>query len=378
MYEKPRGASRVRIWRADDRSGTNVELQLNGETVYDDIGLKGGLQYHYLFVAEYETRNRIERSEGIIYSETPVEAPKPIRDLSIKWNKNDGTFTAMWSKRKNHQVMLFSADRKINIQGNMVRLEDVKSWMTEIKPLREFDDGMIFTLPDGAVQYIYPIIPTGTMAIKGTEVLVANLKPFRDVEKSMSNKECIITMNWPNNVVAAKIVISNGDAKGLDDPTAEIMTVRREEYYEDRLIRIPMGKSLKKCINIFAIYEVGNKTLNSRGITIDIFSEECKKVRYSLAKAKSGYTLELSAEPDVLSIPRVAMVRVEVGIPLKKVDGEAIWSSNGPLTFNNGNCKLNIDLMGRTDIEHMRLFFVNEEDYNMFRFIHPLYGRRSD
>ncbi len=376
MYEKPQGAARVRIWRADDSGGANMEIPVNGQTVYDDIGLKGGLKYHYLFVAEYETRNKVERSQGVIFSEAPLDAPKPVRDMGISWNKADGTYTAKWSTNK--PVSLFCSEKKYTIQGNMVKMEDIRAWMKEIKPVQEYNDGARFFLPDGTVQFIYPIIQMGAMGIKGTEVMVANLKPFRDVEKNITNKDCILTMNWPDNAVSAKLVISTTDVKDFNDPTAEIMTISREEYEEDKLIRIPMGKSPKKCINMFAVYKIGTESVYSRGIVIDIYNAECKKVRYKMEASKKAASLELSTDAEAGSLPAISITRVETGIPLKKEDGEILWSSDGEVDLKDGKCKLSIDLKGHTDIEHMRVFFVNEEDYNLFRFIHPLYDRRRD
>jgi predicted RNA-binding Zn-ribbon protein involved in translation (DUF1610 family) len=375
MYEKPHGASRVRVWRADPKTQTNMELPINGATVYDDLGLKGGCTYHYLFVAEYETRNRSERSAGNIYTATTLEAPKPVRDWGITWMKNDGSYRATWSTKE--RVQLYASKKKYNIQGNMIKMEDINAWMTPIQPLQEYEDGMKFNLPDGTVQYLYPIIQVGPMGIKGNEIMVANLRPFRDVEKVMSGKDCILTMTWPPNAVAAKIVISSTDVKDLDDPTAEIMTVRKEEYDEDKMIRIPMGKAAKKCINIFAIYDVGNETLRSRGIAIDIYSAECKKVKYKIDKGGKRAELQLTTDSDIKKIPEVALVHVDEGIPLKRTDGEVIWSSGGNIEFSGGACSIPIDLSKYKDVEHIRLFFVNEEDYNLFRFIHPLYRKEA-
>ena len=376
MYEKPRGATRVRVWRGDSTTGTNVELPLNGETVYDDIGLTGGQKYHYLFVAEYETRNKVERSEGVIFSETPLDAPKPIRDMGIQWNKNDGTYTAKWKSKS--PVMLFCSEKRYAIAGNMVKMEDIKAWMNEIKTIQDYDDGAKFNLPDGTVQYIYPIIPLGNMGIKGTEVMVANLKPFRDVEKTISNKDCILTMTWPDTAISAKIVISNSVVKDYNDPTAEILTVSREEYNEDKLIRIPMGRSPKKCINIFATYNINNDILYSRGIVIDVYSGECKKIHYTLDAGKKGAVLELTADQTVSSIPPICISRVDVGIPLRKEDGEILWAAKAPISFAGGKATITISLGGHTDAEHMRVFFNSDEDYNLYRFIHPLYDRRRD
>ncbi len=376
MYEKPRGATRVRVWRTDDTvaNGNGTEIGLNGQTVYDDIGLVGGRKYTYLFIAEYEVRNRIERSQGIEYSETTVNAPKPVRDLKVKWNKADGTYTATWGTSE--PVVLYCSPKKITIPGNMVRMEDIKSWMTEVKPIMEYSDGMRFSLPDGSIQYLYPIIPRGKMGIKGTELQVANLKPFRDVEKTLSNKDCVITMAWPDDAVEAKLVISNSDAKGLDDIDAEIKTVRREEYMEEKQIRIPMGRSPKKCINIFAIYKIGEQSIPSRGIAIDVYSAETRKVRYRVVQERGSMLLDFETDRDVSSIPPIVAVQVAVGIPLKRTDGEVVWRSGGPVQLSQGKSVVTAQTPKTVDIERMRLFFENDTDYNLFRFVHPLYSRR--
>ena len=208
--------------------------------------------------------------------------------------------------------------------------------------------------------------------------MVANLKPFRDVEKTVNNKDCILTMNWPDNAIAAKIVVSTSVVKDYNDPTAEIITVSRDEYNDDKLIRIPMGKSPKKCINIFATYNINNDILYSRGIVIDVYSAECKKIRYTLDASKKEAVLDMSTDTTVTNIPPLAIVRVDEGIPLRKEDGEVLWSAKASIPFTSGRSTLRITLGGHTDVEHMRAFFVNEEDYNLYRFIHPLYNRRRD
>lgn len=375
MYEKPRGASKVRLWRSDgkDGSGIGTEIALNGATVYDDIGLVGGRKYYYLFVAEYQGRNKVERSQGVIFSETTVDAPKPVRDLKIGWNKTDGTYTAKWTTTEH--VVLYSSPKKLNLSGNMVSMDDIKSWMTEIKPMVEYMDGMKFALPDGAVQYIYPIIPRGRVGIRGTELLVANLKPFRDVEYAISNKDCIITMGWPDDAIEAKLVISNGpEIKGLNDENAEIKTVRREEYMDEKQIRIPMGKARKKCVNIFAIYKLNSDTRPSRGIAIEVNSGDSKKVRYTMSRERGGVAIDLSTEPGVYELPPMMLVQTETGIPLKRTDGEVVWRSDGPVSIQSGRGVVQATCTGLKDPKRCRLFLANDSDYYDFRFIHPLNG----
>ncbi len=378
MYEKPRGATRVRLWRSDgkDASSNGTEIGLNGQTVYDDIGLEGGKKYHYLFVAEYEGRNKVERSQGVVFSESTVDAPKPVKKMKIAWNKADGTYTASWATTE--RVLLYSSPKKIAISGNMVKMEDINAWMQEIKPITEYVDGMKFSLPDGAVQYIYPIIPRGRVGIRGTEVLLANLKPFRDVEYTISNKDCVITMGWPADAIEAKLVISNGsDARGLDDTDAEIKTVRREEYMLDKEVRIPMGRARRKCINIFAIYDLGTDTKPSRGIVLEINSGDSRKVRYTMKRERGGVVnIDLSTDPGVMTLPPMMLVQATTGIPLKRTDGEVVWRSNGPVSIQNGRSVIQVQST-MEDEKRTRLFLANDADYYDFRFVHPLYDRRS-
>ena len=146
---------------------------------------------------------------------------------------------------------------------------------------------------------------------------------------------------------------------------------------EERQIRIPMGRSAKKCINIFALYRINDEMIASRGIAVDVYSAECRKVRYTVRQEKGGMRMEFSADADVSEIPPILAVQVAEGIPLKRSDGEVIWRSHNPVQLTQGKGVLTVQCKNLEDPARMRLFFENDADYNMFRFMHPLYGRRS-
>jgi len=372
IYEKPRGASKVRLYRNDDLGSGMMEIALNGETVYDDIGLKGGLRYHYLFVTEYQNRDRIERSRGCKYAAVPLEMPPPVNNMGIK-HLEDGTFQARWSSKS--PVTLFYSPNRYTFQTILVKMDAIRSMMKEVSVIQSYNDGVRFTLPEGK-HYIYPIIPMGKNGVRGNEAIVYNVKPFRDVQMTMNNTDCIISMEWPKDAVSAKLVISSDGPKDYKDPTAEIVTVSREEYEADGIIKIPIGKSQVKHINIFAAYTADGDTLYSKGIVVTAYSVECRKVRYQLDAGKKSATLTIDAGTDLM-LPEVVIMHVVEGFPLKKGDGEMLWSSKGPVHVPGGRCKLDIDLKGHTDVEHMRLFFSNEEEYYRIKIIHPLYGRHG-
>lgn len=384
IYEKPKGCYRVRIWRKEGTTaagaGEEVEISHDGETVIDDYGLKGGVKYHYLFVAEYKNKGRIERSMGNAFSFTTTKFPEPVRDMEIRWNKNDGSFTAKWKSKEN--VILYSSPRKVNMFGRMIKLEDLNAWMKEIEPLEIYDNGMRFMLPDGAVQYIYPMIPAGKMAVRGKDIMVANLKPFRDVEKRISGHDCDITMTWPEGAESAILVVKeSAPASGPDDLDAERITMTREAYNKDKMIRIPMGSSKKRVVTLYAVYDVAGERMTSRGMSLDLYSGVCSKVRYSMSVEGSSRTetkiiLSISTEPGIKELPPMSAICVKEGIPLKIWDGEAVWSSNRPVPITGGKAVIIFTAKGQVDVSKVRLFFVNEEDYNLFRFIHPLYKEK--
>ena len=384
IYEKPKGCSRVRIWRKEGTSaagsGEEVEIQHDGETVIDDYGLKGGVRYHYLFVAEYKNKGRIERSMGSVFSFTTTKFPEPIRDMEIRWNKADGSFTAKWKSKE--RVVLYSSPRKVNMYGRMVKIDDLNAWMKEIQPLESYENGMRFFLPDGAVQYIYPMIPAGKVAVRGKDILVANLKPFRDVEKRISGNDCDVTMTWPNGAESAILVIKESAvASGPDDLDAERITITRDAYNKDKMVRIPMGSSKKRVLTLYAVYDVTGERMTSRGMSIDLYSGVSNKVRYALSvegssRTESKVVLSIDTDHGVRELPPMSAIAVKEGIPLKIWDGESIWTSNRPIPITSGKAVIVFTTKDKVDLSKVRLFFVNEEDYNVFRFIHPLYKER--
>ncbi len=382
-YQAPRGCSRVRIWRKDSAeaagTGDEVEVQHDNTGTVNDRGLRGGVKYHYLFVAEYDVNGRTERSLGVEYAAETVRYPDPVRDMEIRWNKSDGSYTARWSSSE--QVVLYSSPKRVKMFGQTVPMDDLESWMTKIEPLDLYKDGCRFELPDGAVRFVYPMIPVGRTAIRGRESMITNLRPFRDVEKRLSNNECDLSMTWPEGADTAMAVIGDR-AMNAGDPRAEKITVSREGYNTDRHIRINMGQAVKKTVTLYAVYDIEGTKMKSLGVSIDLYSGVCTKVRYTVKAdrpTRKDCTVQLAIDaPEQIQLPQMVMVAVGTGIPLKITDGETVWSSGGSVPLTGGKTVLTFTVpRERGDVRRMRLFFPNKEDYNLNRFIHPLYAEEE-
>ena len=273
-------------------------------------------------------------------------------------------------------MTLYQTSKKINFSGRTMKMDDLTAVMEEIVPLDTYNDKIRFSMSDGAVWYVYPVIQVGKTAIRGAPVCTMNLEPFRDIERRMVNKDCVITMTWPPGAIEAEFKISNSEIKDPDDPNLERRTVRRKDYEEDRQVVIPMGESVRKYIRICAKYRVEDEIMPSRPVVVSIYSVECRKVRYKASRDKRTMTFSLSADPEVKEIPAIMAVQSSERIPLRSGDGEVVWRSEGPIPFIGGTATASFQCGPQTDMERIRLFFVEEADYNLFKFIHPIYRRR--
>jgi len=377
MYERPKGCDRVRIWRKEGTTvagvGDEVEILHNGETVIFDYGLKGGVRYHYLFVAEYKFKNRTERTTGTQCSYVTPKLPEMVSSVEVRRNKSDGSFSMRWSSKE--KVVLYATTKRINRLGSMTKIEDLNTWMSKLEVAESYPDGARFFLPDGAVQFIYPAIMVGKSALVGKPCTVENLRPFRDVERRVSGGNCDITMTWPKTAESAVVIVKSSEpASSPNDLDGEKITVSREAYEKDRMIRISMGDSKKRVVTIFASYEYLGEKYCSRGMSLDVFAGIYTKVKYTMVKGTGrNIDMRFEANPDVKVIPPMAAVHVKEGIPLKIWDGENIWESKRGTPLTNGVATMSIQTESKVDLRKVRLFFTNNEDYNQFRLIHPVY-----
>ncbi len=271
-YEKPSGATRVRVWRSDgiSQSPVSTELDLNGQTVYDDLGLEDGKKYYYLFVAEYEGQSKVERSPGVVFSATTFEVSKPVRDMVIKWSKADDTYFAKWST--DERVSLYRSGEKPSFDGERIRIDWLRSRMTRVEPIATYSDGMRFSLPAG-IHYICPVIEHGDTALCGTTTIVINLKTFRKVESYLSGDVCHIRMKWPDRAVEAMAMVSDGPC-GPDNQNAATYRFTREQYLRDGDIEVSVEPPDMTNITLFAIYEDNRgQRFPSRGVEIDLSSQ---------------------------------------------------------------------------------------------------------
>ena len=382
-YVPPAGASRVRIWRKESGTpageGEEAELIHNDTGTVIDEGLEEGTTYYYLFVAEYDIDGRPERSYGSIYSGVTAVLPQPIRDLAVRWDRERACYTAEWTGPRD--AVLYYANSRDSVPGEHVSLKDLSTRMNRIEPLDSDDGQYRFTLPDATVTYICPTVTVGNTTVRGRECVVANLRPFRNLAKSVEDHVCRLTMDWPADADYAYVTI-----KGRDQDGALREWEQRtdwDEYKAKGCLEVPLKGSVRTSVTVSAEYLIDGKELRSIGITTDVYSGTWSRINYTLDtesvkgdRKKTRVVIKMSC-PGETVIPRCVMVACDGHIPLRQKDGQVIWESDDPLILVDGATVVSfVTPKDGVDLSAMRLFFADRADYDKFGFVHPVYRRK--
>ncbi len=348
-----------------------VEHEIKNSEEYDDICLRG-TTYFYHFFAEYLVDGRIELSDKNVQSASSMEMPPPVTDLRVTRSRS-GTYVARWTS--SIEAKLYRSERKLKFSSRIMMMDDVRSLMKEVVPKENYSDGIAFDMDGGAIWYLFPIIQVGKTAVRGDEVCVINLEPFKNIEKTVKDGDCIITMDWPQSALGAELRVSDSYVSDPEDPNLMVRSVSRKEYEDSRQIAVPMGKSAAKFIFIFAKYRYEDEIRLSHPTMIGVFSAACRKIRYTAARDRKGISFRLQADPEVESIPEIMAVQSDGRFPLRAGDGRTVWKSGGKVSLSGGTATVSFPAEPQMEMERMRLFFCEESNYNIFRFIHPLYRR---
>lgn len=377
-YTAPKGCSAVHIWRKEgDVNAAETELRHENIGVVEDRSLKGETEYYYLFQAEYDVNGRRVMSSGTMYHERTGAYPQPVNDMEVSWNRSDGSYSARWGS--DADVVLYAATQHRSMLGRAVPLSGIEGWMTRIEPDEAYERGCKFSIPDGAAVYVYPMIIVGKTAVRGRETMIANLRPFRDVDKRMDGSDCDLVITWPADAEAAVISVRDPDDEGTP---GETITVSKELYDRDGRVRIHMGMSNRKSVTLTAVYEINGERHESVPFTTEVYAGTSRKVRYRVTtervrEDRSKVRILMRFEcPEGGSVPRVVMVVTDRGIPLRMSDGEPLWDSGEAIELENGRAETWFTADREKAVpERMRLFFADRNAYGLCKLVHPLYGR---
>lgn len=380
VYSRPIGCTRVRIWRkaADSPMGEEDEIFHNDTGVVIDTGLQSGMLYHYLFVTEYEINGNSLRSNGTTVSGRTSELPAPVDDLSITWDRKHNCYIADWNGPEN--TALYYALSKSDLPDVHCTPKMLSENMVYIDPLESDDGKFRFKLPVTTAIYVCPVTTVGNTCIIGTECIVADLHPFKNLAHSVEDRTGKLTVTWPEDAEGLYAVVSGKNAEGREDSSE--YTISRSEYDSYGAFAFPLKGSSKTKVTVYAEYAVDDKTLRSIGRSAEVLSYRTSTIRYTLSlESVKGDRKVVRVKINFScgnrsNVPRCMMVVCDGFIPLRMDDGKVIWESDDPVILLDGSTETSfVTPKENADLAHMRLFFADKEEYNKCHFMHPIFRR---
>ena len=140
-------------------------------------------------------------------------------------------------------------------------------------------------------------------------------------------------------------------------------------------------------VSMYAVYRIDGHEVRSAPRMFTAYSGRDVKVKYKVRTEKDrGHgmvriVLDIRCpmkEDGDGSIPRVIMVLAKEGIPLRSDDGDMIWDSERPVNLDRGRAEISFQAAKEdADLERMRLFFYDTDEYWHHKIVHPLYGRSA-
>ena len=368
-FDVPKGCSRVWMCRSEGSVPASLgmgRVDLGIEGGYLDVESSGeGMSYGYLLVAEYsDGRSTPAFSKGISVVCTYEKVPEPPGNFKVQ-PKGNGTFSAAWNQCR-EECRLYSSPKRIG--GNKTATADyVRKNMSPLSFETTGQNSASFSLPPGAVLYVYPVVISGSNAAIGAEKLVHNAIPPGNVRCVYSGGRYVVTLDWPKGALAMRACYS-GDGFPSDPHEGFSVRKTKQEYDAQKKIEIP-SKDSEIFVAVFSEYPESTFS-EGRNISCSKLKEKTA-IRYSITSGLFGTKIEFSTDPALSALPEMALRVSDFGFP--RPDDEKIATvSKVDLNKGRGTFVLSKEAANAyRSSKRSGLFFANFEDYEIYTLEHP-------
>ena len=367
-FKVPRGCSRVLVFRAEgsDPAAAGVPYADVGTLSYfvDKEATDGEVDYHYKVAAEYsDGRATPYRTSGSVVRCRPRPPPKPVSDLVVTYG--GGRFIAKFTSSEDAELFISDPSRDLGMSSCMS--SDLGRSARRLGGvIKNHTGAYTFTLPPGTVGYVYAVITSGGTSVIGNGAFVSTLADVTNVRTTMDGDSCILTFQWPAGCDRIKAAMrSDRFPNGVSDFEMETL-ILPDKYARDgnARIKLPFPRTYVK---LYCLY--GAKG-SSQGVGLSLSSKgDVPVIRYSFNNSLLGRkcTCKITVSGDVKEIPAMILRGDDRSMPLKSTLGKTL--AEIPAQQMKG---FNLAVTVKSPAKHMKLFFVDSEDNNRYRLIHPL------
>lgn len=378
-FDVPEG--RVRVYCREGTApehGKGREIPLSGPHGFSDSQVQNGRLYYYRAVVEYHGADgKPVFTPGLVRSVKPELPPKPVEHLLVTFD--GGVLNLNWTPPPHGKVTVYRAAREPAWKsGTQVPLSSVGGLGL---PLQNKSDGQaVDSSPPAAPTYYVPVSVAGDIAVIGAARKFVSLPDVTNLSAEDFGHYLQLRWHWPEGCHAA-LVAWRDDASPQDasDPRASKRTISRGEYERVGGFRVenPAGKAYK--FAVFAASEAGGETVYSSGVRegsrAELRTARPIALSYTLARGRlrrSRFTLTLTAESEVGSLPELIVVAKRGDIqPLRADDGAVVASLGGTSLPADSKVPFEFQLDNVRPPVYLRAFFREPGSYRSFRIIDP-------
>lgn len=343
-WEAPQNVKSIEVWKksgpvAPLNVGDGVKITCDNKGFYDDkcVG-----ENAYLIVCNYQVKDKIVQSKGLKVVYKPYEKTTPLENVVIEaLDVNKYSFSCDEGYTGN--ISLYYANAKMPIQTNTVLkyidFNTICKGLTKIPTSLTVDGKISFTIPQGRIGQVYPIVATEQLFVVSPPHLVNTMEGM-NANHTVSNGVVSITGTLHPKASSVVVKVSN-------DKYAEKITDGGENFIFKKDVLIKQGKldiKLKtntvNYITIFVEFIEDSIKTYSQPVKLNppIDYRESVNVLYSLsykASAVKPYTVTISFEADKETVIPALLLMKGQPKPMNKTAGQ-LCEKLDPITLKKG------------------------------------------
>lgn len=354
------------------------EVALDGPHGFTDAQVQNGRLYYYRVAVEYrDAGGHPVSTPGLVRSVRPEQPPKPVEHMVVTFD--GGALNLLWTPPPHGKVTIYRAAHAPAMKsGAQISLADVGALGLRLR--NKADSNAIDDAPPDAPAYYVPVTVAGDVAVVGTARRFVAQPDISNLAAEDFGSYLLLRWQWPPNCQSA-LVAWRSDAFPEDarDPQASGRRVTRGEYERQGGFRLDAPAKVPYKFTVFAAVETGGETAYSAGLRegarAELRTASPPVISYTLARGRlhrSRFTLTLSAEDEVGSLPEVVVVAKRGDLqPLRNDDGSVVASFGGRPLPAGDKVPFQFDLNGAQRPLYLRVFFRDAASYKNFRLIDP-------
>lgn len=320
VWEAPQNVKSIEVWRnsgtvAPLKAGEGVKLESSLTGFYDS---KSTGQNAYLIVCNYDVKGKSVQSKGVRAVFKPYEKAVPLEDVKIVGiDKNKYAFSCTGDY--SGKVKLYYSNTKLSIPLNTtlkyLDFNSICKGLMSIETTPNSNGDLVFTLPEGKIYQVYPMVSTEQLFIVSAPTLINTIDGLSHCAHTFANG--VVTISGTLHPKAQAIIVRVSNDKFIEkvDGGGEKFSFKAEEFRRKSKIEIKLKTNTVNYISVFVEFKEDGVLSYSPVVKLDapIDYREEVTVLYSLqynVSAIRPFKLTINFEADsAVELPKMLIMQ---------------------------------------------------------------------